>query len=165
MQTLVLHGYGISIRVRKGKLVITNGVSGINEQAKVIEVVDNPNFDKIIITGNSGYVSFKALEWLAYLGVNVVMLDKKGELYANLSQVKGDIEPLIRMKQYQCFTDLPRVEYLRNWIVTERISSQIQLLRERIMYDKYAKLNAELIGSAIEVIEKNLELIQEPNSV
>src|SRR5437773_5170053 len=137
MRTLVLQGYGISIKVKNGKLVITQGKNRITGEQEVIEITGNPDFDKIIVEGNmSGWISFRALDWLSHLGINVVMVDRKGKLYATFNQVRGDTEPTIRQQQYDCFRNEKDLDYLRKWIVTERINSQIQLLRERIMIDK-----------------------------
>lgn len=131
MRTLVLQGFGISVKVENGKLLITGGKDRISRKQQVIEITDNANFDKIIIEGNSGWISFRALEWLSYIGINVVMVDTKGRLYGNFNQIKGDTEPTIRQQQYDCFRNEEHLDYLRKWIVTERINSQIQLLRER----------------------------------
>src|SRR5438093_5543042 len=161
MKTLVLQGYGISIKVENGKLVITEGKDRITGKQKVIEITDNTKFDKIIIEGNTGWVSFHALYWLSHIGINVVMVDRKGRLYANLNQVKGDTEPTIRQQQYDCFRNEKSLDYLRKWIVSERINSQIQLLREQIMIDK--KLDRKLIENTIEEIEKRLDSMQTAN--
>ena len=141
MRTLVLQGFGISIKVANGKLVITQGKDRITRQQQTIEIIDNPDFDKIIIEGSNGWISFRALDWLSYLGINVVMVDRKGKLYATFNQVKGDTEPTIRQQQYDCFRNEKSLDYLRKWIVAERINSQTHLLRERLMLDK--KLDRE----------------------
>jgi CRISPR-associated protein Cas1 len=159
MKTLVLQGYGISIKVENGRLLITGGKDRITREQQVIEVTDNANFDKIIIEGNSGWISFRALEWLSYLGINVVMVDTKGRLYGNFNQIKGDTESTIRQQQYDCFRDEKRLEHLRKWIVTERISSQILLLREQIMHNKLF-LEQEKIEKTIATLERNLESIK-----
>jgi CRISPR-associated protein Cas1 len=146
-------------------LLITGGKDRITKQQQVIEIIDNANFDKIIIEGNSGWISFRALEWLSYLGISVVMVDTKGKLYGNFNQIKGDTEPTIRQQQYDCFRNEKQLDYLRKWIVTERITSQIQLLRERAMYDKLSPQNKESIENTVAVMEKNLESIQKPHAL
>lgn len=89
------------------------------------------NFDKVIIRGK-GYVSTEALERLAESNINVIMLDKRGRLYSYFHQIGGSNEPLIRQKQYDCFRDEKRLEYLRKWMVGEKIQSQIQLFKELV---------------------------------
>jgi len=161
VRTLVLQGFGISIKVENGKLVITQGKNRITGKQEAIEITDNTKFDKIIIEGNTGWISFHALDWLSYLGINVVMVDRKGRLYATFNQIKGDTEPTIRQQQYDCFRNEKSLDYLRKWIVTERINSQIQLLRERSIVDK--KLDRQIVENTIEEIEKRLDSIQTVN--
>lgn len=102
--------------------------------SKKREVLEMPasacDFDKVIIQGR-GYVSTEALERLAESNINVIMLDKRGKLYSYFHQIAGH-EPLIRQNQYDCFRDEPKLEYLRKWIVSEKIQSQIQLFRELV---------------------------------
>lgn len=162
---MVLQGFGISIKVENGKLLITGGKDRITREQQVIEITDNANFDKIIIEGNSGWISFRALEWLSYLGINVVMVDTKGRLYGNFNQIKGDTESTIRQQQYDCFKDEKQLEYLRKWIVTERITSQILLLREQMMHHKLSPSHIEEIEKTICVLEKNLESVGTAQSV
>ena len=132
MKTLFLQGFGISIKVVDGKVRITNGKSILakNKEREIIEVATTPNFDKIVIEGTSGWVSMDALKMLSDYGVNVIMVDKKGRLYANFSQIGRSAEPLLRQKQYDCFNDNDRLEHLRKWVVTQKIESQLQLFRE-----------------------------------
>jgi CRISP-associated protein Cas1 len=159
VKTLVLQGFGISIKVENGQLLITGGKDRITRQQQIIEITDNANFDKIIIEGSNGWISFKALEWLSYLGINVIMVDSKGRLYGNFNQIKGDTEPTIRQEQYDCFRNEKHLAYLRKWIVTERISTQSQLLRERAMYDKLSLQDKEAVEITVAIMEKNLESI------
>ena len=68
---------------------ITNGRSLFNNEREKIEVSGTPNFDKIVIEGTSGWVSMESLKMLSDYAVNVIMVDKKGRLYANFSQVEA----------------------------------------------------------------------------
>jgi CRISP-associated protein Cas1 len=86
------------------------------------------NFDKVIIQGK-GYVSTEALERLAASNINVIMLDKRGKLYSYFHQNAGH-EPLIRQNHYDCIRNQKKVEYLRKWIISEKIESQMRLFEE-----------------------------------
>src|SRR5439155_2674029 len=124
MKILFLQGFGISIKVVEGKVRITNGKSLFNNRGKeheIIEVSGTPNFDKIVIEGTSGWISMESLKMLSDHGVNVIMVDKKGRLFANYNQIGGSSEPLLRQKQYESFNDKEKVEYLRKWIVSQKI--------------------------------------------
>jgi CRISPR-associated protein Cas1 len=88
-------------------------------------------FDKVIIQGR-GYVSTEAMERLAEGNINVIMLDKRGKLYSYFHHIGGNNEPLIRQMQYDTFRDEAKLEYLRKWIVSQKIESQIQLFKELV---------------------------------
>lgn len=145
MKTLFLQGYGLSIKVQNTRLVFKQGITDPFSRKKP-EVLELPatsaNFDKIVIQGK-GYVSTEALERLAEANINVIMLDKRGKLYSYFHQI-GGYEPLIRQKQYDCFRDEQRVEYLRKWIVSEKIQSQIRFFEELAVEpddDQYTRLS------------------------
>jgi CRISPR-associated protein Cas1 len=134
MKSLFLTGYGLSIRVKNTRLVFKQGVNDPfrREKEEVLEIpVSSANFDKVIIQGR-GYVSTEALERLAESNINVIMLDKRGKLYSYFHRVGGSNEPLIRQRQYDCFRDEEKLEFLRKWIVREKIESQIRLFRQLV---------------------------------
>src|SRR5207244_10727292 len=122
MKTLFLQGFGMSIKVVDGKVRITNGKSLFNNnEREMIEVSGTPNFDKIVIEGTSGWVSMESLKMLSDYGVNVIMVDKKGRLYANFSQIGRSAEPLLRQKQYDCINDKERLENLKKRLYYQKI--------------------------------------------
>lgn len=134
MKSLFLTGYGLSIRVQDTRLVFKQGINDPfgKEKPKELELpVSAANFDKVIIQGK-GYVSTEALERLAESNINVIMLDKRGKLYSYFHQIGGSNEPLIRQKQYDCFRDQERLEYLRKWVVLQKIESQVQLFKDLV---------------------------------
>lgn len=157
MKTLFLQGYGISVKVVNGKLLITNGKSlaAQNKEREITEVTTMPNFDKIVIEGISGWVSMEALKLLSDYNVNVIMVDKKGKLFANFSQVGTHKEPFIRQKQYDIlFRDKARLEHIRKWIVSQKAESQIQLFRE-LASKANKESHAHVLRRAILNMEKN----------
>lgn len=144
MKTLFLQGYGLSVKVNNTRLVFTDGVDiRTGKQTKLELPASKCNFDKVVIQGK-GFVSTEALERLAEGNINVIMLDKRGRLYSYFHQVGGSNEPLIRQKQYDCFRDEKKLEYLRKWIVSQKIESQMQLFKDlvaepRRYYNSYNK--------------------------
>jgi CRISPR-associated protein Cas1 len=129
MKTLFLTGYGLSVSVKNTRLVFKQGIDPFTDKQKVIELPASAcDFDKVVIQGK-GFVSTEALQRLAEANINVVMLDKRGRLFSYFHQIGGH-EPLIRQKQYDCFRDEEKLNYLRKWIVSEKIQSQIQLFRD-----------------------------------
>jgi CRISPR-associated protein Cas1 len=144
MKTLFLTGYGLSVSVKNTRLVFKQGLDPFTtNKQKANELPTSAcDFDKVVIQGK-GFVSTEALQRLAEANINVVMLDKRGKLFSYFHQIGGH-EPLIRQKQYDCFRDEAKLDYLRKWIVSEKIQSQIQLFKDmteqpRRYYNSYNK--------------------------
>lgn len=87
MKSLFLQGYGSSIRVKDTRLIFTQGTHVFSKEREVSEYPARAcHFDKVIIQGD-GYVSTKALQYLAEVNINVVMLDRAGKLFSYFHQV------------------------------------------------------------------------------
>ena len=144
MKSLLLQGYGCSIRVKDTRLVFSQGTHAFSKEREIIETsVRACNFDKVVIQGD-GYVSTKALQFLAENNIGVVMLDKRGRLFSYINEIAGS-DALIRQKQYDAFRDETKVDYLSKWIVSQRIKTQIQLFKElRIDEKKIGKMVSAL---------------------
>src|SRR5437867_8621763 len=146
MKSLLLTGYGLSVSVKNTRLVFKQGINDPfkKDKKEILKIsASTCNFDKVIVQGK-GYLSTEALERLSESKINVIMLDKRGKLYSYFNQIGGSNEPLIREKQYDCFKDERKIEYLRKWIVSQKILAQIALFRELIeeprrYYNRYNK--------------------------
>ena len=135
MKSLFLHGYGLSIKVKNTRMVFSQGIDSFSAKRETLEIPATAcNFDKVVIQGK-GFVSTEALERLAESNINVIMLDKRGKLYSYFHKIGGH-EPMIRQNQYDSFRDESKLEYLRKWIVSEKIESQINLFKEFIAEPK-----------------------------
>ena len=65
MKSLLLQGYGCSIKVKDTRLIFSQGTHAFSKEREIIETsVRACNFDKVVIQGD-GYVSTKALQILA----------------------------------------------------------------------------------------------------
>lgn len=143
MKSLFLHGYGLSVSVKNTRLSFKQGLSPFSEKQESLELPSTKcTFDKVIIQGK-GFVSTEALERLAESNINVMMLDKRGKLYSYFHQIGGH-EPLIRQKQYDAFRGEKKLEFLRKWLIRQKIDSQIQLFKEFVtppkkFYSEYNK--------------------------
>ena len=135
MKPLFLRGYGLSIKVQNSRLVFSQGTDPFSDKRETLELPSSAcPFDKVVIQGK-GYVSTEALERLAESNINVVMLDKRGKLYSYFHKIGGH-QPLIRQSQYDTFRDPNKLEFLRKWILSQKIESQIQLFKEIVAEPK-----------------------------
>ena len=112
-------------------------------------------FDKVVIQGD-GYVSTRALQYLAEANVNIIMLDKQGRLFSHVNQILGS-DSLLRQRQYDIFRNEVKVNELRKWIMDEQITSQIQLFKDLVTEPKFSnKYNKNI---RLNGIKKRFKLI------
>lgn len=77
---LALTGYGLSITMRRGRLVIDDGVA--DERRRLVFARVGSGLKRVIVIGHSGTVSLDALRWLADVGVAFVHIDADARLIA-----------------------------------------------------------------------------------
>ncbi len=75
---VTLYGYGISVRVNRGHLVVEDGVGPARRQARFPRV--RHGLRRLVVIGADGMVSLAALRWLADQKAAFVMLDRDGSV-------------------------------------------------------------------------------------
>src|SRR5277367_3780790 len=84
---VTLFGYGISVHVDRGHLVLKDGIGGDRFEARFARV--GHGLRRLVVIGSDGMVSLAALRWLADQDAAFVMLDRVGEVLA----VTGPVKP------------------------------------------------------------------------
>ncbi len=74
----VADGYGLTIRVHRGHLVIEDGIGRHRRQRRYSRA--ERTLRRLVILGHTGYLTLEALRWCADVGVVVVHLDGDGRL-------------------------------------------------------------------------------------
>lgn len=77
-QPLHLSGYGITLMVEHGNLIIQDGIAG--ERRTITLYRDNQEYDHIIIPEYGGSISFEAISWLMVQGIAVTMINPLGNI-------------------------------------------------------------------------------------
>src|SRR5262245_54691458 len=73
---ITVFGYGISVRVERGHLVIDDGIGQCRQRARLARVTHG--LRRLVVVGSDGAVSLAALQWLADQKAAFVMLDRGG---------------------------------------------------------------------------------------
>jgi CRISPR-associated protein Cas1 len=73
---LVVDGYGIRLSVRRGRLVIEDGM-GSGRRRRELSRIER-TIRRIVILTDTGIVSLEAIRWCADVGIAVVQLDRDG---------------------------------------------------------------------------------------
>ena len=77
---IVLGGYGISVRVDRGHLCLSDGVGNERRESRLPRV--NHGLRRLVIIGTEGSISLPAIEWLAAQKAGLVVLDRDGTVFA-----------------------------------------------------------------------------------
>jgi CRISPR/Cas system-associated endonuclease Cas1 len=75
---VTLFGYGTTVRVDRGHLVIEDGIGSTRRRARFPRV--GHGLKRLVVISSDGSVSFAALRWLADQKAAFVMLDRNGSV-------------------------------------------------------------------------------------
>ena len=75
---LVLSGYGLSVSVERGHLVVSDGIAGDRHKGCLHRATSK--LKRLVVLGHTGFVTFDALRWLHDVGAAFVQVDKDGAI-------------------------------------------------------------------------------------
>src|SRR5690348_15792177 len=75
---LTLCGYGTSVRVERGHLVIEDGIGSDRYTGRFSRI--GHGLERVVLIGTDGIVSLGSLRWLADQGTAFVMLERDGSV-------------------------------------------------------------------------------------
>lgn len=84
---VTMFGYGITLRVDRGHLILEDGIGADRYQARFPRV--RHGLRRVVVVGADGSVSLAALRWLADQDAAFVMLDRDGSVLA----ITGPVRP------------------------------------------------------------------------
>lgn len=97
---IVLKGYGTSVRVDRGHLVVEDGIGSDRYKGRFPRV--GHGLKRLVMVGSDGIVSLSALRWLADQNASFVMLERDGKVLATTGPVRGSD---IRLRRAQALAD------------------------------------------------------------
>src|SRR5271165_2363628 len=84
---ITLFGYGTSVRVERGHLVLEDGIGSDRRYARLPRV--NHCLKRLVVIGSDGMISFAALRWLADQNAAFVMLERDGHVLTTTGPVRS----------------------------------------------------------------------------
>lgn len=82
---VTLFGYGTTVRVQRGHLLIEDGICDDRRVARFPRV--GHGLKRLIVIGSDGMISFAAIKWLAGQNASFVMLERDGSVLATTGPV------------------------------------------------------------------------------
>jgi CRISPR-associated endonuclease Cas1 len=131
----VVSGYGASIRVQRGHLVISDkGTAGTGETW--LERVGH-NVRRVVVITPDWYITGAALEWMTHQDVSLVVLERDGKVFCATGR-RGSSDA--RLKRAQAALPGPEALSIAKRIVDAKLEGQEGNLRELLQKDERAAL-------------------------
>jgi CRISPR-associated endonuclease Cas1 len=121
---VVLTGYGVQIAVKRGDLVVEDGIAGRRRRQRFSRV--DSDLKRLVIIGHSGHITLDAIAWLQGLGVPLIHLDYMGRLYFVSSPVARTVAQLRRFQAQAAGT--ARGFALAQSLLLAKLTGQVGLL-------------------------------------
>src|SRR5436309_9781752 len=141
---VTLFGYGITVRVDCGHLLVEDGIGSERRQARFPRI--GHGIRRLIVIGSDGVISLAALRWLADQDAAFVMLDRLGKVLT----VTGPVYPSdarLRRAQALAHQSGAAVQIARE-LISQRLAGQQLLVRDKlrdpVIADAISRLRAEL---------------------
>jgi CRISPR-associated endonuclease Cas1 len=101
---VTLFGYGIRAQVRRGHLILEDGIGPDRRKARLPRVAHG--LRRLVVIGADGMISFSALRWLADQNAAFVMLNRDGSVLATTGPVSPSDVRLRRAQSLAHQSDL-----------------------------------------------------------
>src|SRR5262245_29954424 len=116
---LVLSGYGLDVRVWRGRFRVSDGVGHDRREAVVHRATGR--LKRLVVLGHTGTVSLEAIRWLADVGAGFIQIDADGRVLAAFGPMGAD-RPGLRRAQ-ACALDAPMGTDIARRLIAEKIAA------------------------------------------
>lgn len=148
---LVLSGYGLSLKVDSGKLIINDGFVNEGNQRKTILSRGRNCIERLVILGHNGNMSLDAIRWLMDANITTTIIDNDGKITTSFDPTNRSCSTLKKAQALSCHSrvDIKIAEYL----LIKKLEGQIESLHYLIKTcDDSSLLNDEKKNTILETI-------------
>jgi CRISPR-associated endonuclease Cas1 len=125
---VTLFGYGSSVSVDRGHLVLEDGIGDERSSTRLARV--GHGLKRLIVIGSHGSVSFAALRWLADQDAAFVMLDRDGSVLVTTGPVRASDA---RLRRAQAFSsESGAATLITKELISQKLLGQSQVARESL---------------------------------
>ena len=144
---LVLYGYGITVRVERGHLVVEDGIGSDRYKGRFSRV--GHGLERLVIVGADGVVSLSALRWLADQSVSFVMFERDGTVLATTGPVRPSD---IRLRRAQALAHESGAAFrISRELIDRKLAGQGRVARESLQDHAASELVHQLRSELAEV--------------
>jgi CRISPR-associated protein Cas1 len=136
---VTLYGYGITVHVDRGHLILKDGIGSDRREARLPRV--GHGLRRLVVIGADGFVSLAALRWLADQDAAFVLLERDGSVLATTGPVRPT-DARLRRAQSLASTNGMALEISKE-LIRQKLAAQEQIAREKLNDSRAAQLIAE----------------------
>jgi len=126
---VTLFGYGTSVRVDRGHLILEDGIGTDRRQARFPRV--GHGLRRLIVIGSDGMISLAALRWLADQDASFVMLERDGSVLATTGPVRSS-DAKLRRAQSLAVSNGAALRIARE-LISKKLAGQEQVARHKLL--------------------------------
>jgi CRISPR-associated endonuclease Cas1 len=135
---LTLFGYGITVNVERGHLIVKDGIGADRLQARLPRA--GHGLRRLVVVGVDGFVSLAALRWLSDQDAAFVMLDRDGSVLATTGPVRPS-DARLRRAQSLAHHSGAALQIARE-LIDQKLGGQERLARDVLRNASVADLIA-----------------------
>jgi len=125
---ITLFGYGITVRVDRGHLILQDGIGSARREARLPRV--GHGLKRLVVIGSDGMASLAALRWLADQEAAFVLLERDGTVLATTGPVRPS-DARLRRAQALALGNGVGLEISRR-LIDAKLQGQERVVRERL---------------------------------
>ena len=126
---VTLFGYGTSVRVDRGHLVLEDGIGNDRRRARFARV--GHGLKRLVLIGSDGMVSLAALRWLADQDASFVMLNRDGSVLATTGPVRSS-DARLRRAQALAVQSGTALRIARE-LIDKKLTAQASVARDKLL--------------------------------
>src|SRR5580658_8417731 len=126
---VTLFGYGTTVRVDRGHLVLEDGIGNDRRQARFPRV--GHGLRRLVVVGSDGMISLAALRWLADQDASFVMLNRDGSVLATTGPVRSS-DSKLRRAQSLSLSNGTALRIARE-LICQKLLGQERVARHKLM--------------------------------
>src|SRR6266542_4164135 len=125
---IVLSGYGVSIAVERGHLVLSDGIGDERRNGRFSRV---HKIKRLIVVGHSGFISFDAVRWLKDTSIHFVQMDYDSNVMLCDAWTIGERVALRRAQALAPFTETGNA--VTRYLLEQKVHGQANVIA---LYDR-----------------------------
>jgi CRISPR-associated protein Cas1 len=151
---VTLFGYGTTVRVERGHLLVEDGIADERRCGRFARV--GHGLKRLVVVGSNGMISFAAMRWLADQDASFTMLERDGSVLVTTGPVRPSDA---RLRRAQALAEKTGAALqLAIELISAKLVGQEKVARERLKNSNLAEKIAEFRISlkSVELLEKVL---------